>query len=125
VEIPFHFISIIIADSCITQVSRLIFNFLEANRTLDESIYACTMEDFTCFRQECNSDTDADTSLEAGRETFLGEKIYEEERRRIQYFVASIMLDTDGISFAASSVHLSPHSRMEGDEMKCITRCVV
>ena len=67
-------------DLCIIQVSRLIFNLLEANCPLDESIYADTTENFTCYRPEPNRDTEAGTSLEAGREPFLGEETYEEER---------------------------------------------
>ena len=74
---PFYFISINIADSCITQVSRLILNLLEANCPLDESIYV--LESLVFYHSESNSATEVDTLHGAGRETSQGERIYEEE----------------------------------------------
>ena len=74
---PFHFISINIVDSFITQVSRLILNLLEANCPFDESIYV--LESLEFYHSESNSATEVDTSHGTGRETSLGERIYEEE----------------------------------------------
>jgi len=72
---PFHFISINIADSFITQVSRLILNLLEANCPLDESIYSNTSENFSFQHPESNRDTESNTSRGAERETSLGDEI--------------------------------------------------
>jgi len=53
-------IYIITADSCVTQVLRLILNLLPANCPLDESIDSRTMETLRFCHLESNRDTEAD-----------------------------------------------------------------
>jgi len=73
-------ISIIIADLCAAQVSRLILNLLEANCPLDESIDSMTMESLRSCHTESNRDTEVDIPVGERVATRLSEEILEEAR---------------------------------------------
>jgi len=71
---------IITTGSCLAQVSRLIFNLLEANCPLDESIDSMTIESLRFHHSESNRDTEADISRGDRGTISLGEEIHEEAR---------------------------------------------
>jgi len=71
------YIYITTADSCVAQVSQLIFNLIEANCPLDESLDSRTMETLRFYHPESNSDTEGDMSHDRVA-TSLDEEIYEE-----------------------------------------------
>jgi len=73
-------IYIITANLCVSQVTRLIFNLLEANCPLDESIDSRTMETLMFCHSESNSDTEADIPRGDTGVTTMDEEIYEEAR---------------------------------------------
>jgi len=62
------------------KVSRLIFNLLEANCPLDESIDSSTMESLRFRHSESNRDTEASILRDDRRATSLGEDIHKEAR---------------------------------------------
>ena len=71
---------IITADLCTAQVSRLIFNLLEANCPLDESIDSSTLESLRFRHSESTRDTEADISRDDRGATSICEGINEEAR---------------------------------------------
>jgi len=61
-------------------VSRLIFNFLEANCPLDESIDSSTMESLVFCHTESSRDTEANVSRDDTGAISMDEEIHEEAR---------------------------------------------
>ena len=54
------YLSVIPVESCVTQVSQLIFNLLEANCPLDESMDSGTIETLRFYHSESSRDTEVD-----------------------------------------------------------------
>ena len=71
---------ILTADLCTAQVSQLIFNLLEANCPLDESIDSSTLESLRFCHSESTRDTEGDISRNDRGTTSIGEEIHEEAR---------------------------------------------
>ena len=61
-------------------MSQLIFNLLEANCPLDESVDSMTMESLRFCHTESNRDTEANISQDDTGATSLGDEIHEEAR---------------------------------------------
>jgi len=74
------YITIIIANSCVAQVSRLILNLLPANCPLDESICSGTMESIRFHHTESSGEIEVDISRGDRGAISLGEEIHEEGR---------------------------------------------
>jgi len=71
---------IITADLCIAQVSRLIFNLLKANCSLDKSIDSSTLEFLRFCHSEFTRDTEGDISRNDRGTTSIGKEIHKEAR---------------------------------------------
>jgi len=73
-------ISTITVDLSVAQVSLLIFNLMEANCPLVESIDSRTLESLRFCHPESNRDTEANISQDDRGADSMGEEIHEEAR---------------------------------------------